>query len=260
MTLTRKQVLSVLNYHPETGTFTWKGSGSGRNASGEAGSDEGNSWRIWVMGKPYTRAKLVWLVETGKWPKNSLCRIDQDALNDRFSNLLEFVKTKPIKTREQLLSYFDYHPDAGSFTWKVVSSNHVRIGDDVGRSVGDTWRIAIAGKQHSRARLVWLAETGKWPKHEMDHMNGNPIDDRFCNLRDLTRAKIRQNQSMVQVGKFMKGVIQTKSGKFKTAIQVSGKKIHSKSFDTELEAHIEWLHLKEKHHPYQTERVNSDDA
>lgn len=259
MTLTRKQVLDVLDYHPETGTFTWKVAGYKRKVGGDARGTNGKSWIIRIAGTVYTCASLVWLVETGKWPKRQLYKIDGDSRNDRFSNLLETVSLDLIKTPKQLFSYFNYHADTGTFTWKAPTASGNRIGDTAGSMAGSAWQIRIACKHYTRARLVWFAETGKWPKHQIDHKNGDTSDDRFCNLRDLTVSQARQNQPIRQRGKFMMGVRRSRSGKFYARISAGRRSISSKFFDTELEAHIEWLHMKEKHHPFQTERVNSND-
>ena len=35
--------------------------------------------------------------------------------------------------------------------------------------------------------------TGDWPKEMLDHINRNPADNRWCNLREVTRAENRLN-------------------------------------------------------------------
>jgi len=43
-------------------------------------------------------------------------------------------------------------------------------------------------------RLAWLLQTGSWPSNEIDHINGVRDDNRWSNLRDVSRAVNMQNQ------------------------------------------------------------------
>lgn len=54
-------------------------------------------------------------------------------------------------------------------------------------------RIAIDGKRYYAHRLAWFYVTGKWPKHEIDHINGKRNDNRWVNIRSATRLMNAQN-------------------------------------------------------------------
>ena len=57
-------------------------------------------------------------------------------------------------------------------------------------------------------RIVWLLNTGKWPSNTIDHINRNPLDNRFENLMDCTQAKNNANRGAYKkIGRF-KGVYQ----------------------------------------------------
>ena len=43
-------------------------------------------------------------------------------------------------------------------------------------------------------RLIWLYMTGLHPEHEIDHINGNRKDNRWCNLRSVTAFDNARNQ------------------------------------------------------------------
>ncbi|MBB3521042.1 HNH endonuclease [Rhizobium sp. BK456] len=43
-------------------------------------------------------------------------------------------------------------------------------------------------------RVAWLLMTGAWPVDEIDHINGDPSDNRFVNLREATSTINRKNQ------------------------------------------------------------------
>ena len=61
-------------------------------------------------------------------------------------------------------------------------------------------------------RIVWLLNTGNWPKDTIDHIDKNPLNNEFENLRDVTQAVNNANR-----GPYNKG------GKFKGVYQVGGK-------------------------------------
>ena len=55
-------------------------------------------------------------------------------------------------------------------------------------------------------RIVWLLNTGDWPTNTIDHVNRNPLDNRFENLRDVTQAGNNSNKGKYKVGGKFKGV------------------------------------------------------
>ena len=53
----------------------------------------------------------------------------------------------------------------------------------------------VLGKRNFMVhRIVWLLNTGEWPKNTIDHINRDPLDNRFENLRDCTQAENNLNK------------------------------------------------------------------
>ena len=84
-------------------------------------------------------------------------------------------------------------------------------------------------------RLIMCAGNGM----QVDHINGNGLDNRKCNLRICTHAQNQRNQSVRQ-GNYSskyKGVHYCKTEKvWRAAIRVNGVRIHLGQYKTELEA------------------------
>lgn len=98
---------------------------------------------------------------------------------------------------DRLRQVLHYDPATGHFTWKVMRPSNRLIGTRAGTiSTGRTkgyFKISIDGKIYYAHRLAWLYMTGQWPSEQIDHINGIPGDDRFCNLREATHAENQRN-------------------------------------------------------------------
>ena len=72
---------------------------------------------------------------------------------------------------------------------------------------------------------------------EIDHRNGNGLDNRRCNLRDCTRSQNNQNRHKTKGTSQYKGVSWYKNGnKWRTEIMLNLKRYHLGYFNSEIEA------------------------
>lgn len=166
-------------------------------------------------------------------------------------------------TAEIIREILEYRPLDGVFYWRNEgragfnnSAIFHKAGDIAGtkRKVDGRVVIRINGKLYLRYRLAWLWVTGVWPLAEIDHIDGDPTNDRFSNLRDASRTKNQENMRLPQKTKessaFL-GVYANKKGRkkrWRSAISVAGKQISLGAFYNEIDAYEAYVHAKRNLH------------
>lgn len=87
---------------------------------------------------------------------------------------------------EQAAALLLYDPETGEFAWKERKPGHHRDGV-VGTINGHGHRIVmIDRRQYYLHRLAWLLTHGDWPTKDLDHLDGDPANNKLANLREAT--------------------------------------------------------------------------
>ena len=135
---------------------------------------------------------------------------------------------------EKLLTYRD-----GKLYWRVANNGRIKVGNQAGflnKSTG-YFAIGINGKTYQLHRVIWLIKKRQWPKGQVDHIDGNPINNRIENLRDVSHQENQRNASMQLNNKT--GVIGVCSVRSKFRVRIhgdNGNRIHIGYFSTIKEA------------------------
>ena len=88
-----------------------------------------------------------------------------------------------------------YNPDTGIFVWKV-KKYRANKGDIAGSIRPDGYReISIDTQRLFLHRVAFLYMTGSMPLNQVDHINHNPSDNRWVNLRQSTGLQNNRNCS-----------------------------------------------------------------
>ena len=99
--------------------------------------------------------------------------------------------------------------------------------------------VNFNGENISYHVIIWILSTGKdIPQGlEIDHINGNKIDNRIENLRLVTRRGNQQNQKRHRIGKLVGASYCKIQGNCESNIKIDKNKIFLGCYKTEQEAH-----------------------
>lgn len=98
-------------------------------------------------------------------------------------------------TQARLKEVLHYDQDTGLFTWKVRTSNRIRVGEVAGAFSEKLGYILIGidGTRHYAHRLAWLYVYGQFPEKMIDHEDTDGRNNRISNLRVATRTQNLSN-------------------------------------------------------------------
>ena len=160
-------------------------------------------------------------------------------------------------TIKELKSVINYNRESGIFT-RLYYQHGNKIGDPnkrVDRMFfnGKRYyrRVTVLGRRYYAHVLAWFYVTGLWPENDVDHWDGDGTNNKFSNLRDVTRQINLQNerQSRKHSESGLLGACKFRN-KFKSTIRLhSRKRIHLGVFDTAEEAHTAYIEAKRKYQP-----------
>lgn len=116
---------------------------------------------------------------------------------------------------ERLHLLLAYNPETGALSWKSrAADTFTATTEGRAKRAAAIWESTKAGKPAGTigksgrvmvfvdrkpliaARLIWAMMKGEWPTGVIDHINGDPSDDRIINLRDVSLTINNRNQRM----------------------------------------------------------------
>ena len=117
-------------------------------------------------------------------------------------------------------------------------------------NAGGYREIMIDGLRYPASHLAYVVTTGRWPRHLVDHINGDRADNRFANLREATLAENARNSAKpANNTSGLKGVTwKRRNQRWCAQVSVDNRKIHLGLFDTPEAAYAAYVAAANQHH------------
>ena len=134
-------------------------------------------------------------------------------------------------TRAEAIAGFLYNPITGEL-------NNSK-GDECGSvSHNGYLRIWVKGRSMAAQRLIWLYMTGELPAGDIDHINHDRLDNRWINLRMVSRQGNMKNakRSSASASGFTGVTWCKQQGQWQSQVCVAGKTKKLGRFDCKLDA------------------------
>jgi len=106
-------------------------------------------------------------------------------------------------THERLCKLLHYDPETGTWTRNITRGrcDRWKAGEAVGTlkydgrpGSGPRRQICIDDRYYRSSRLAFFYMTGKWPKHKINHIDLDALNDQWNNLREATQSQIEANK------------------------------------------------------------------
>ncbi len=144
-------------------------------------------------------------------------------------------------TANQVRKLFTYDSDEGHLRW-AVSRQKINIGDVAGyKNTSDGyWYVGFDYNEFLAHRVIWLWVTGEWPKSQIDHWDGDRVNNKWINLREATNSLNGRNKTKPQSNNKSTGIrgIDIRRRKYRVRINIDGKEIVVGRFLTLEEAKV----------------------
>ena len=148
----------------------------------------------------------------------------------------------PTFTPQELKALLAYDPNTGLFIWRTTASNRAPAGSVAGTTnrLGYVL-IGIQDRQYFAHRLAWYYAHGMWPASEIDHVDGDPSNNRLSNPRLATHSQNTWNTAKPVTNRSGAKGVSWSAGRWRATIKVHGRQVHLGRFDTVAEAHTAYV-------------------
>lgn len=162
---------------------------------------------------------------------------------------------------EHIKEDMSYNPDTGEFWWKKQNPSKTRQMDAPVGIVNTCGYITVKykKKQFLLHRLAFYFMSGTLPEDNVDHINGDRRDNRWCNLREASceensqNRKTSKNSTTGLIGvklAFSKSAFPNRTKRYTACISFRQKRYYLGLFKTAKEAHLAYCKKKAELHSF----------
>lgn len=135
---------------------------------------------------------------------------------------------KPLPSLDRLNELFVYDAASGDLRWKTIPQHFKRakVGDLVGAIGAKGYRVVgIARVYYLVHRIIWKMVTGTDPVDQIDHIDGDRLNNRWANLRAATNGQNRWNAKLSKNNSSGTKGVSWDANRRVWAVAVNGKRI-----------------------------------
>lgn len=152
-------------------------------------------------------------------------------------------------TKSDIEDFLEYNPITGEFFWKKFKGARAPVGK-VMNAPCKVWGyifIRFNKRLYRAHHLAWLLMTGEFPSQEIDHVNGDRADNRWCNLREAGKSKNMLNIHTPRPDINTSGYrgVHTYRDRFRAVITINKKLVYLGTFNSALEASNRYTEFKQ---------------
>ncbi len=140
-------VEQLFRYEPDTGALYWLIPGKGRQLNRRAGCFDrrNNRWVVCVNGILELQHRVIWKLQTGKWPLKTIDHKDGDGSNNRWENLREASRAEQNQNRlynnNQLgLRNIHFDPRRGKYIVQIRHEGKLHSATFLSLDAAQEWR------------------------------------------------------------------------------------------------------------------------
>lgn len=183
---------------------------------------------------------VAFAVANSRLPQAPLLFVNGNADDLRAENMME-VPAEPQAMHFRVALRYDA---ADGHVYRVDG------GERFGFDRGDGYLVgSVFGRQMLVHRVVWMLLHGTWPEGVIDHIDGNPSNNRIENLRDVPQAINCQNR---HDPRGYRVVTRNGTTRFPVSVGVGGKSHYIGNYDDEAKARSAYVKAKRRLHPGNT--------